>query len=427
MPELARRRRLTPSRAWIDNRMAAVAAGALAVVALAACGSGSAKTASGDWPLPNGDLASTRALVASGIDRGNVAKLHAAWRFRFRATPGESGDFTATPVVADGVVYLQDMSSTVFALNERSGRLLWRHRFFYGASPGPNGVAVAGGRVYGATPTNAFALSAGTGKLLWSRRLVTLGDPVIDVAPQIYDGIVFTSTIGLPPGGKGILYALDANNGKLVWRLSTIKGNWAVPREAGGGGAWYPPSVADSQVYWGTANPYPYGGTKTLPNGGAYDGPALYTDSLLVTDAHTGRLIWFDQVTPHDVRDHDFQLPPILVSAAGKELAVGSGKGGVVIAWDRTNTPPALGDEGGRPRERQRPASRPPRSRLPEGCSAVSRRRWRPPTARCSLRSSICASPAAPRATSRSPRSTSRRPGASSWRSTSARGARSGP
>ena len=57
----------------------------------------------------------------------------------------------------------------------------------------------------------------------------------------------------------------------------------------------------------------------------------LYTDSLVVLDAKTGRLIWFDQVTPHDVRDHDFQATPILTG----ELAIGAGKGGRVVAWDR--------------------------------------------------------------------------------------------
>ena len=300
-----------------------------AVIAVLALSSGSAGSAA-DWPLPNRDLASTRSLPASGIDRRSVRRLHLAWRFRLTAAPGQSGDMTATPVVAGGVVYVQDMASTVFALDERSGRLHWQHRFVYAHDPGPNGLAVDGGRVYGATPTNAFALSARTGRLLWSRRLAGVGTPTIDVAPVVAHGIVYTSTIGLPPGGKGMLFGLDAATGAVRWRLSTVAGDWAVPREAGGGGAWYPPSVAGGRVYWGTANPYPYGGTRKHPNGSAFAGPALYTDSLLVVDAATGRLRWFDQVTPHDVRDHDFQLPPILAGTS----VIGSGKGGLVVAWD---------------------------------------------------------------------------------------------
>jgi alcohol dehydrogenase (cytochrome c) len=83
-------------------------------------------------------------------------------------------------------------------------------------------------------------------------------------------------------------------------------------------------------LYVGTANPIPWGGSPKRPNGGAYPGPALWTDSLLALDAATGRLRWYDQVTPHDIRDHDFQNPP-LVSGG---LVVGSGKSGLVIAWD---------------------------------------------------------------------------------------------
>ena len=60
-----------------------------------------------------------------------------------------------------------------------------------------------------------------------------------------------------------------------------------------------------------------------------------YTDSLLVLDARTGRLLWHDQVTPHDVRDYDFEATPIVATVEGEELVLGAGKAGRVIAWDR--------------------------------------------------------------------------------------------
>ncbi len=52
-------------------------------------------------------------------------------------------------------------------------------------------------------------------------------------------------------------------------------------------------------------------------------------------DARTGRLLWDDQVTPHDVRDYDFEATPILATVGGDELVFGAGKAGRVIAWDR--------------------------------------------------------------------------------------------
>jgi outer membrane protein assembly factor BamB len=249
--------------------------------------------------------------------------------------PGDSGSFTATPVVAGGTVYVQDMQSNVYALDLRTGRALWR-RLVGATNPGPNGLAVSGPRVYGATDAAAFALDARTGRYVWRHFLASPTARYVDMAPQVAYGLVFVSTVGYPPDGRGVLYALDAATGAIRWRLSTIARRWRIPSEAGGGGAWYPPSVGDGEVFWGMSNPYPYGGSAAHPNGGAFAGPALYTDSLLVVNARTGRLVWFDQVTRHDVRDYDFQLPPILGRAGGRPAVFGAGKAGLVIAWDRS-------------------------------------------------------------------------------------------
>jgi outer membrane protein assembly factor BamB len=103
--------------------------------------------------------------------------------------PGDSGAFTATPLVAGGVVYVQDMKSSVFALDLETGAVRWQH-LFSATNPGPDGVAVAGDRVYGATDSIAFALSARTGRLLWQHILVTPTQRFVDIAPQVANGVV---------------------------------------------------------------------------------------------------------------------------------------------------------------------------------------------------------------------------------------------
>jgi alcohol dehydrogenase (cytochrome c) len=144
------------------------------------------------------------------------------------------------------------------------------------------------------------------------------------------------STVGYAPRGRGAIYALDAATGTVRWRFVTIEHPWRHPLEAGGGGLWYPVSVDErGRLYAGNSNPAPWGGTPKRPNGAAFPGPVPYTDSLLVLDASTGRLLWHDQVTPHDIRDYDFQATPILATLGGNELVLGAGKAGRVIAWNR--------------------------------------------------------------------------------------------
>jgi outer membrane protein assembly factor BamB len=311
----------------VARRLAATVA---LLLLLAGCGS----SERADWPYPNLDRSSTRWLPQSGIDRGNVAALAPAWHFRFRIPVNESGVFTATPVVADGVVYVQDMKSNVFALDLETGKVRWR-RLFDATNEGPNGVTVVGDRVYGATDTSAFALDATSGTVLWRRFLVTDAERYVNIAPQVDGGLVFVATVSRPPNGRGALYGLEQETGRVRWRFDTIKGRWRHPQEASGGGAWYTPAVEGGRVYWGIANPLPWGGSRAHPNGEAYAGSALYTDSLVVTGGESGKLFWYDQVHRHDVRDHDFQLPPILGSIGDRPVVFGAGKGGIVIAWDR--------------------------------------------------------------------------------------------
>ncbi len=303
-------------------------AAAVGVFLAAGCGGG---RGGGDWPLPNADLAGTRAAVGSKIDADNVSSMRVRWRFPFRARRSYSGIFASTPIVSGETVYVQDLRSNVFALDRATGRLRWERRYGF-RNDGPNGLALGDGRVYGETDSEAFALDVKTGRELWRRHLTSATEQFVDVAPVFWDGLVLIGTVGYPPGGRGAAYALDAKTGDVRWKFDTIKEPWARPLKAGGGGVWYPVSVdGDGRLYLGTANPGPWGGSPGLPNGGAFPGRALFTDSLVVLDGRSGRLLWHDQVTPHDVRDYDFQATPVLAG----DRVVGAGKSGRVIAWER--------------------------------------------------------------------------------------------
>jgi outer membrane protein assembly factor BamB len=274
-------------------------------------------------------------VTATALDAKTIPRLKVRWRFRLHASVTAFGAITSNPIIRGKTVYLQDSTSSIYALDVQSGALLWKHTID-APNDGPNGLTISGSRIYGATDTTVLALDAATGRPLWSRRLANQHEQFVGIAPIVDRGRVYVSTQGFPPGGRGVLYALSAATGRIVWRFQTIKVPWLHPESSGGGGSWYAVSIDErGNVYAGIANPGPWGGSRAAPNGGSFPGPALYTDSLVVLAGATGKLLWYDQVTPHDVRDYDFQVSPILASVGARRVVFGAGKGGRVVAWDR--------------------------------------------------------------------------------------------
>lgn len=288
---------------------------------------------------PNVDQANTRDAKGS-ISTKNVKDLEVAWTAPIE---GQStfGSYASSPIVSEGVVYSQDLESNVQAIDQESGDVLWTKN--YGSpSHGPNGLVVQDGMVFGATAEAAFGLDQETGKEAWMVPLLRNEKEGIDMAPGYEDGRVYVSTVPVNarefygPGGVGILWALDGKTGKKLWSWDTVpKGLWGKPEVNSGGGLWYTPAFdGRGGMYFGVGNPGPFPGTESEPWGSSRPGPNLYTDSLVKLNSRTGKLQWHHQVTPHALYDWDFQNPPILVEAKGRELAIGSGKSGEVIAFD---------------------------------------------------------------------------------------------
>jgi outer membrane protein assembly factor BamB len=323
--------------------VALVAALALILAAsLSGCGSSSSgEELSFDGSgYPGVDAVNSREAKGS-IDSSNVAELEEAWSLPLTAQ-SSYGAHSSSPVIADGVIYSQDLESNVQAIDLESGEVLWTKKY-EDASQGPNGVVVAEGHVFGATAKEAFALDQETGKEVWSTPLVrSSASEGIDMAPGYSDGLVYVSTVpttataSYPGGGVGILWALDAKSGAKKWHFNTVPDSlWGDKKVNSGGGLWQPPSFDDKGfIYFGTGNPAPFPGTGEEPWGASRPGPNLYADSLVKLDAKTGKREWHYQQTPHDIYDWDFQDPPLLIDAGGKELAIGAGKSGVVVALD---------------------------------------------------------------------------------------------
>jgi outer membrane protein assembly factor BamB len=291
----------------------------------------------GSWAAPNGNLANTRDTAGAMISSANVAQLKEAWTFKLPAAAAENlsdtGSLAAAPVVVNGIVYLQDLYANVYAISLATGKLKWEYpvNIPMKTGPGPDGVAVTGGVVYGTTPTAAFALNAATGAVVWDdASLLGSGDGTFEIQPAAAGGRVYLASAYGPDGGE--LLALDASNGKELWSFDTVKG--AEPGVAalplGSGGAWETPLVGtDGTVTFGTGNPY-----QSIGEAITHPARDLYTDSEINLSAATGKLNWYYQAVPNDFRDWDMQLSPVSATVNGLPAVIGGGKMGDVYAFN---------------------------------------------------------------------------------------------
>jgi outer membrane protein assembly factor BamB len=168
-----------------------------------------------------------------------------------------------------------------------------------------------------------------------NRTILKKGQGTFGMQPQVANGRVYlASQYGSGPGG-GILAALDAANGKVLWRFKTVLHSsiGVTSLGLGAGGAWETPLVGtDGSVTFGVGNPY-----QTLSSAIAHPAKLLYTDSEVNLNAATGKLRWYYQAVPNDFKDFDMQASPIATTIHGHAAIIGGGKMGIVYAMNASN------------------------------------------------------------------------------------------
>ena len=129
---------------------------------------------SANWLTYSRDYSNQRFSPLAQVNAGNVKRLVPRWIFQ----SGVAGGLQATPIVADGVMYLSLPFNHVVALDAASGKELWRYQHKRRTDkmccgPANRGVAVAYGKVFmGTVDARLIALDAKTGKLAWDTPLV---------------------------------------------------------------------------------------------------------------------------------------------------------------------------------------------------------------------------------------------------------------
>ena len=277
----------------------------------------------GEWPTYHGKLSGNRYSELTQITPANVSRLAPKWSF---PVP-ESHGLEVTPVVADGVMYVTNVD-TVYALDARSGRAIWRYSrprskdLVGDASGGINrGVALLGDRVFVVTDNaHLLALHRLTGGLLWDVEMADSRNHYgATSAPLVVHNLVISGVSGGDEGIRGFVSAYQADTGKRVWRFWTIPApgepeakTWVGRAlEHGCGAAWLTGTYdeATGSLFWPVGNPCPDF------NGDERRGDNLYTDSVLALEPLSGKLKWSYQFTPHDLHDWDATETPMIVHA----------------------------------------------------------------------------------------------------------------
>jgi alcohol dehydrogenase (cytochrome c) len=298
-----------------------------------------------DWLMSNHDYSGQRYTDLKQITPQNAGNLRPACIYQ----AGDTKAFHNNPVVYRGVMYITTSLSTI-ALDATNCRVRWRHDWrprSIEIHPPNRGVAIKDGRVVRATTDGyLFALDIETGKPLWERRIVASdkNEGSFNMAPLIFEDLVLLGLGISEQGVRGWIGAFKLDTGEPAWRFNTIPADgepgaetWGPgdARLKGGGAVWAPMSLdpATGLVYVPVGNPAPDFYKDLRP------GTNLYTNTMLVLDARTGKLKWFRQSVPEDTHDWDLtQASPLFtatVSGKQRKLVAIAGKDGLLHVLDR--------------------------------------------------------------------------------------------
>lgn len=325
-----------------------------------------------DWVTNGGNMTNQRYSTLKQINIDNVKQLKGAWMARLNGS-GIGGKYSAeaTPLVKDGIIYVVTGNDDVFALNAKTGEILWERKSGIDQKITTvccgwlnRGLAMGEGMLFlGQLDTNVVALDIKTGQEMWKTPIEEWQNGyVVTSAPLYYDGIVYSGISGGEFGTRGRLTALDAKTGKILWRAYTLpaagevgidtwpKGSDQAMR--GGAPIWNTPALDPERglIYFATGNCGPdY-------NGAVREGDNLFCSSIMALKAKTGEYVWHFQEVHHDIWDYDAASPVVLfdtvIDGQARKGIAEAGRTGWVYILDRTNGKPLVGiDEKPVPQE----------------------------------------------------------------------------
>jgi glucose dehydrogenase len=350
------------SFAWVLLAVAVIAAPILA--RQAAQRSACCTPSDNDMATVGGNLGNQRYSLLSNINRQNIENLGAAWRTNVSAVRPATADVGSetTPVVMNGVIFLNTPAGGVIAVDGATGASKWKWQPTFQNSGNHRGVSVGEGKVF-AGGNRIAALNANSGKEIWVvQPKAPDGSPISAsaTATLYYDGMVYVGG-----GARNAVVGLSASDGSVVWTFNGIAetgrvvtdvngvttdagATWGTCKERGGGSSWINGAIDPElrMIYITIDN-----ARGCAQDGGAQDasgrpGLNLFANSLVALDLKTGAYKWHFQSVHQDIWDMDNVLAPLLADVVingqmRKAIYYGS-KSAHLFVLDRANGKPLL-------------------------------------------------------------------------------------
>lgn len=270
------------------------------------------------------------------------------------------------PLIVNGIVYFATPYNRVIALNAATGHSAWPSPFqinmsaFIGEKWWSGAYVISGLSLYGSTQydnatlfvmssdTTVYALDALNGSVLWTLPPVAAniqgntGTYYGEKAPILVGDNLIVRASTTDYGGRGFVAAYNIHTKNMSWiwystppstgpvdtrwdyedmvtlangttvnygqpqgNITPYPGDWGTSQKsqfyAGGGAAWGLMAVNNKTgvIYFSTGHPSDGYEASLRP------GPNLYTDCLIALNTTNGKMLWYYQMTSHDITEHE--------------------------------------------------------------------------------------------------------------------------
>jgi polyvinyl alcohol dehydrogenase (cytochrome) len=239
----------------------------------------------------------------AGLTAAQVSGLKLKWAFGFPGAKSVWGQ----PSVVGGRVFLGVDTGVVYSLDAASGCVHWSFQAEAGVRSAITVARIVRTRSaawFGDMKSSVYAVDADTGKLIWKVRVEDHATARITGAPKLFESRLYVPVASSEEGAggnpkypccsfRGSVVALDAATGRQIWKTYTIA---EEPRQTGPD-RWGP---AGGGV-WSSPTIDPKRHVLYATTGDAYTEPAAKTtDAIVAMDLNSGKIQWVLQGTAND-------------------------------------------------------------------------------------------------------------------------------